>query len=64
VLTGTFSLEFTHNITHHAPLRSRQSQIAPEELLSQANCSAAIVAVNFEYCFSSITTEVSIFYSV
>ena len=48
VLNDTCRLEFTNNITHHAPLRFRLSQITLDESVSQANCSAAIVAVNFE----------------
>jgi hypothetical protein len=48
VFNDTCSLELSNNITHHAPLRFRQSQITLDESVSQANCSAAIVAVNFE----------------
>ena len=36
VLKDTSSLELPHNITHHAPLRFRQRQITPEELLIYA----------------------------
>jgi len=32
VLKDTCSLELANNITHHAPLRFRQSQITPEDL--------------------------------